>query len=75
MFSKADNSAAWAVAGALVLFFIGGLLTTVVPPLVDKSWGRAFDNSDPTKGPTGKLKPYTAVELQGRAIYVREGCW
>ena len=40
MFSKADSSAAWAVGGALVLFFLGGLITTVVPPLVDKSWGR-----------------------------------
>ena len=65
MFSKADRSAAWAVGLALVMFFIGGLITTVVPPLVDKSWGR----------PAPGLKPYTEIQLKGRAIYVREGCW
>ena len=59
MLRKADNSAGFAVAAALVLFFIGGLLTTVAPPLVDKSWGRPFENNDPSKGPTGKLVPYT----------------
>ena len=48
-----------------MLFFIGGLLTTVVPPLVDKSWAR----------PAPGLKPYTEIQLKGRAIYVREGCW
>ena len=48
-----------------MLFFIGGLLTTVVPPLVDKSWSK----------PAPGLKPYTPQQLKGRAIYVREGCW
>jgi cbb3-type cytochrome oxidase cytochrome c subunit len=75
MLSKADRSAGFAVAAALMLFFVGGLITTVVPPLVDKSWGRPFENHDPSKGPTGKLMPYTALQLKGRAIYVREGCW
>jgi len=75
MLSKADRSASFAVAAALGLFFIGGLITTVVPPLVDKSWGRPFENHDPSKGPTGKLLPYTPLQLEGRAIYVREGCW
>ncbi len=56
---KPINSATFAVAAALVLFFIGGLLTTVVPPLVDKSWGRPFENHDPSKGPTGKLQAVT----------------
>ena len=46
----------WAVGGALVLFFIGGLLTTVVPPLVDKSWGRLREQRS-RQGPTGKLSP------------------
>jgi cytochrome c oxidase cbb3-type subunit 2 len=65
MFSRADNSFGFAIAAALVLFFIGGLLTTVAPPLVDKSW------SNPAPG----LKPYTEIQLKGRGIYVREGCW
>jgi cbb3-type cytochrome c oxidase subunit II len=75
MLHKADKSATFAVIAALGLFFIGGLITTVVPPLVDKSWGRPFENQDPSKGPTGKLRRLTALELKGRAIYVREGCW
>jgi cytochrome c oxidase cbb3-type subunit II len=65
MLRKADTSAGFAVAAALGLFFIGGLLTTVVPPMVDKSWSR----------PAPGLKPYTEQQLQGRAVYVREGCW
>jgi cytochrome c oxidase cbb3-type subunit 2 len=65
MLSKADNSAAFAVVAALALFFIGGLLTTVVPPMVDKSWSR----------PAPGLHQLSAQEQQGRAIYVREGCW
>jgi cytochrome c oxidase cbb3-type subunit 2 len=75
MLRKADNSASWAVFAALGLFFIGGILTTIVPPLVDSSWAKPFENSDPAKGPTGKLQPLTAVELKGRDIYTREGCW
>jgi len=75
MLSKADNSATFAVIAALGLFFIGGVLTTVVPPLVDKSWGRPFENHDPSKGLTGKLVPLNAQQLKGRAIYTREGCW
>ena len=65
MLRKADNSAAFAVVAALVHFFIGGVLTTVVPPLVDKSWSR----------PAPGLRRLNEQELKGRAIYVREGCW
>ena len=71
MLNKADSSAAWAIGGALVLFFIGGLITTVVPPLVDKSWATVRHD---LQGPT-EAAPYTALQLKGRAIYVREGCW
>jgi cbb3-type cytochrome c oxidase subunit II len=75
MLSKADNSASFAVAAALLLFFIGGVLTTVVPPMIDKSWGKPFENSDPSNGMTGKLRPLSDIELRGKAIYTREGCW
>jgi cytochrome c oxidase cbb3-type subunit 2 len=75
MLSKADYSATFAVVAALLLFFIGGILTTLVPPLVDRSWGRPFENADPAKGPTGKLVRLNELELEGRAIYIREGCW
>jgi len=70
MLGNTDKSAVGFVVAALVFFFIGGLLTTVVPPIIDKTWMKPFE-----KGPTGKLVPYTEVELKGRAIYVREGCW
>ncbi len=75
MIKKSDKNATVFIVLAVVFFMIGGLLTTVVPPLVDRSWGKAFENSDPAKGPTGKLQPYTEQQLKGRAIYVREGCW
>ena len=57
MLGKTDSNATWFVVAALGLFFIGGLLTTVAPPLVDKSWNKPFDNHDPAKGLTGELKP------------------
>jgi cytochrome c oxidase cbb3-type subunit II len=75
MLRKTDSNAILFVVAALLLFAIGGLLTTVAPPLIDKTWGKPFENSDPAKGPVGKLRPYTDLELKGRAIYVREGCW
>jgi cytochrome c oxidase cbb3-type subunit 2 len=75
MFGKTEKNAILFIVAAVVLFLIGGLLTTVVPPLVDTSWGEPFQNDDPSKGPTGKLEPYTEQEMAGRDIYVREGCW
>jgi cytochrome c oxidase cbb3-type subunit 2 len=75
MLNRVDIDAKIFVVAALVLFFLGGTLTTVLPPLIDKSWGKPFENSDPSKGPTGKLLPYTEREKRGLAIYTREGCW
>ncbi len=75
MLRKTDSNAIMFVVAALLMFAIGGLLTTVAPPLIDKTWGKPFENTDPSKGPVGKLRPYTDLELKGRAIYVREGCW
>jgi len=74
MLQKADTNFGFAIAASLGIFFIGGILTTVAPPLIDKTWAKPFSNDDPSKGPTGQLKPYTEQELKGRAIYVREGC-
>jgi cytochrome c oxidase cbb3-type subunit 2 len=75
MLDKIDKSSALFVVGALVFFGIGGILTTVAPPLLDSSWAR----------PTPGLKNYAALAasgdaqaaliLKGRAIYVSEGCW
>jgi cytochrome c oxidase cbb3-type subunit 2 len=73
--SKFDKNNVLFVAGALGFFFIGGILTTVAPPLLDKSWAK------PVEG----LKDYETLASQGdaeakkvtlgRAIYNREGCW
>ena len=56
MLRKADNSAVFAIAAALVLFFIGGTLTTVVPPLVERAGVVRSRITIPAKGPTGKLR-------------------
>jgi cytochrome c oxidase cbb3-type subunit 2 len=75
MLGKTDSNAMLFVIAAVVFFMIGGLLTTVVPPLVDSTWAKPFDNDDPSKGPVGKLEQYSEQELAGREIYIREGCW
>ena len=75
MFSKIDKSSLLFAIGATVFFWIGGLLTTLAPPLLDASWAK----------PAAGLKDYATLAasgdaqaglvMQGRAIYVREGCW
>jgi len=75
MLSKIDRNSALFVVAALGFFFIGGVLTTVAPPLLDKSWGK----------PAPGLKDYASLAkggdavaqqvVRGRAIYVRDGCW
>ena len=75
MLNKTDKSAPLFIVFSLLLFFIGGVLTTIAPPLIDESWDKPFENDDLSKGVTGKLRPYTEQELQGKHIYIREGCW
>ena len=75
MLSKIDKSSALFITAAVVFFWIGGLLTTLAPPMLDSSWAK----------PTAGLKDYAtlakggdaeaAAIMKGRAIYVREGCW
>ena len=75
MLSKIDKSQALFIVAAVVFFWIGGLFTTLAPPLLDESWAR------PTEG----LKDYAtlaaegdeeaALIVRGREIYVSEGCW
>ncbi len=75
MFNKVDKSSALFVVAAVVFFWIGGLLTTFAPPMLDKSWAT----------PTPGLKNYPQLAAQGdpeaqkimhgRQIYVAEGCW
>ncbi len=65
MLKKFDFSATMVAVGSLVFFLIGGLLTTVFPGMIEKSWAEPVDPS----------VAYTESEQRGRDIYVREGCW
>ena len=59
-----ERSLILTAVGALLLFAIGAVLTTVVPPMVDKTW-----HTSPYP-----VHEYTEQEHRGRAIYQREGC-
>lgn len=59
-----ERSLLWTAAGAFALFAVGAILTTVVPPMVDKT---LWSSEQP-------VHEYTAQELRGIAIYKREGC-
>ena len=49
------------IIGSLLSLVLGIIVTIVIPA------------EDPV-GPSPSARPYTALELQGRAIYLREGC-
>jgi cbb3-type cytochrome c oxidase subunit II len=65
MLKTTERSAAAFFAVATAFFLVGGVLTTVLPAVIERNW------STPVPG----QKPYTEAEARGRAIYVREGCW
>jgi cytochrome c oxidase cbb3-type subunit 2 len=60
---KLENNSALLVFGILVVSSIGGLVQ-IVPSLVQES----------LKTPAPNTRVYSAVELVGRDIYIREGC-
>ena len=66
MFSKADNSAAWAV---------GRRAGAVLHRRPAHHRGAAAGGQELGHAPLRACKPYTEIQLKGRAIYVREGCW
>lgn len=49
----------------ILLVILGGGLVEIVPLFFTKS----------TTEPVAGLKPYTALQLEGRDIYIREGCY
>lgn len=75
MINKINKSSMIFAVAATVFFWIGGILTTAAPAMLDKSWSK----------PAPGLKDYAtlakngdaeaATIMEGRAIYVREGCW
>ncbi len=60
---KAETNVFWLVVGILFMVSIGGLVQ--ITPLF-------FQHS--TTEPVDGLKPYSALRLTGRDVYIREGC-
>lgn len=60
---KLENNAGLLIFGILFVSAIGGLVQ-VLPSVFQ----------DELVAPTPKTRPYTALELVGRDIYIREGC-
>ncbi|TAK67364.1 MAG: hypothetical protein EPO24_00565 [Bacteroidetes bacterium] len=61
---KFESKAILLVLGIAVFMFLGTYFTMIVP-LMDPS----------LTTPTEDAKDYTALELQGKRIYEKEGCW
>jgi cytochrome c oxidase cbb3-type subunit II len=59
-----ERNVGWFVALVILVISVGGLVE-IVPLFFQQS------TTQPVKG----LKPYTALELAGRDVYVREGCY
>lgn len=58
-----DNRPITFIILAILTILVGTLLTTFIPLFVGTS-----------SVPTDKVRPYTPLELEGRDIYIREGC-
>ena len=61
--NRLQNNSGLLIFGILVVVSIGGLVQ-VLPTLFEESLST----------PTGNARVYSAVELSGRDIYIREGC-
>jgi cytochrome c oxidase cbb3-type subunit II len=59
-----ERNVGWLVVLVILVISVGGLVE-IVPLFFQQS------TTQPVKG----LKPYTALELAGRDVYVREGCY
>lgn len=75
MEKRFDRSSAIFVVSAVGFFAIGGVLTTLAPPLLDHTWAKpapgVVDFAAKARSGDAEAKKI----LLGRAIYVREGCW
>jgi cytochrome c oxidase cbb3-type subunit II len=61
---KIERNLGWLIVLTLVVVSFGGLVE-ILPLFFQKS----------TTTPVDGLKPYTAVQLAGRDVYIREGCY
>ncbi len=64
-----EKNVGWMALMILLVISIGGLVEIV--PLFFLSGGDMGSTVEPVKG----LKPYSALRLEGRDVYVREGCY
>jgi cytochrome c oxidase cbb3-type subunit 2 len=67
---KIESNVGWLIVLILVLVSFGGL-AEIVPLFFQKSTTTPIDR----EGNPLNVKPYSAVQLVGRDIYVREGCY
>lgn len=59
-----ERSLLWTAVAAFLLFSVGAILTTVVPPMVDKTlWASEYP-----------VHEYTEQELRGIEVYKSQGC-
>jgi cbb3-type cytochrome c oxidase subunit II len=65
MNNKVEKSLFWTSVAAFVLFAIGAVTTTVIPPIVDETLWTSGEHD---------IHEYTEQERRGMAIYQREGC-
>jgi cytochrome c oxidase cbb3-type subunit 2 len=75
MLSKIDRSSALFITAAVAFFWIGGILTTAAPPMLDKSWARPHEGLKDYATLARGGDAEAAKVVLGRSIYVREGCW
>ncbi|MHB8876707.1 MAG: cbb3-type cytochrome c oxidase subunit II [Myxococcaceae bacterium] len=65
MLKRTERSAGTFFVAATVIFLVGGLLTTVLPAVIEHSWRKPVDGT----------QPYSTQESRGKQVYQREGCW
>lgn len=75
MLKKIDKSSLLFAAAAVIFFWIGGLLTTLAPPMLDKSWAKPLPGVKNYAALAAQGDPEARKILEGRSIYVSEGCW
>ncbi len=75
MLKNTDTNNVLFVTLATGFFFVGGLLTTVAPPLLDRSWAKPAPGLRDWATLAKNGDAHAKGVMAGRAIYVREGCW
>lgn len=75
MATRVDRSSGLFIAAAVGFFAVGATLTTVAPPFLDRSWAKPALGLKDYAGMAKAGDVEAAKVVEGRRIYVREGCW